>query len=235
MAKKKSTRITVQSKSTGLTFDGHIENIEELVEHFESKWQTQQSSDLHHTLSVFNIIQTTDFKVYKKTFKSNLYRITFGGCCPFDIAGNLADGGRFNIGGAQGAISSKFFKMNKGASIYCASSIACAKSETQFHENGDHFLLSPKKPLVLIDLEKTIANFPSYAALKTDVDSSPLSAIWSLQSVPKVSQVLVTHLRDNYDFDGVVYPSTKYNRGKNISIFIPRGKTGADYLKKKKL
>ena len=235
MAKKKQTRIRVQSKSTGLTFDGHVDSIEELAKHFQDKWQTKQVTDLQHSLTGASIINSTDFKVYKKTFKGNLYRITFGGLCPLDIAGNLSDGGRFNIGGAQGAIASKYFKISKGASIYTAPSLACAKAETQFHENGDHYLLTPKRPLILVDLEKTIQNFPNYKGLKADVDSAPLSAVWSLQSVPMISQILATYIRDNFDYDGIIYPSTKYQRGKNISVFIPKGKKGSDFFKKKKV
>lgn len=233
--KKKQTRITVQSKNTGLTFDGHVDSIEELAKHFQDKWQTQQVSDLQYSLTVYNIIKTTKFKVYKKTIRNNLYRLTFGGCSPFDIAGNLADGGRFNIGGSQGAIASRYFKLQKGACIYCASSLITAKSETQFTKNAEKFLLKPKKPLVLIDLEKIILNFPDYQGLKGDVEKSPLSAIWSLQSVPAVSQILVTYLRNNTDYDGVIYPSTKYLRGKNVAIFVPQGKTGANFFKKTKL
>jgi len=78
-------------------------------------------------------------------------------------------------------------------------------------------------------------NFPIYKGLKADVDKSPLSAIWSLQSVPSVSQLFVTYLRNNTDYDGVIYPSTKYLRGKNIALFIPQGKAGANFFKKTRL
>ncbi len=47
--------------------------------------------------------------------KSNLYRLTFGGCSPFDITGNLADGGRFNIGGATGCNCFKIFQTTEGS------------------------------------------------------------------------------------------------------------------------
>ncbi len=51
--------------------------------------------------------------------------------------------------------------------------------------------------------------FSGYSNLKKDLDISPFSAKWDLQSVPTVSQIFVTYLRDNFDFDGVFYPSTK--------------------------
>ena len=236
MVKKKGGRIKVQSVNTGLTLDGHVEDINELTNLFKDKWQTKQRTDLQYSLTIYRtILSSSNFRIYKKTINKNLYRLTFGNCFPLDIAGSLADGGRFNIGGAQGAIANKFFSMKKGACIYCADSLPCAKAETQFARNADVFLLQPKKPLNLIDLEKTAINFSGYSNLKKDLDISPFSAKWDLQSVPTVSQIFVTYLRDNFDFDGVFYPSTKYARCKNVAIFIPQGKTGANFFKKKKL
>lgn len=233
---KKRGRIRVRSANSGFTLDGHEEDIKTLTGLFEKKWQTRQRRDLQYSLTAYKAILSIDkFRIYKKTINKSLYRLTFGGCSPFDIAGNLADGGRFNIGGAQGAIAGKFFKMKKSACIYCATSIACTKAETQFSQNADIFQLQPKRPLTLIDLEKTAINFPGYSNLKNDLDTSPLSAKWSLQSVPTISHLFATYLRDSFDFDGVFYPSTKYAGCKNIAIFIPQGKTGAHFFKKKKL
>lgn len=236
MAAKKGNRIRVQSADTGFTLDGHEEDIKELTKHFANKWQARQRRDLQHSLAVYKaILSSGRFRLYYKTIHDDLYRIAFGGCSPLDIAGSLADGGRFNIGGAQGAVAGEFFKMKKGACIYCATSIACAKAETQFPQNADISRLRPKKPLKLIDLEKTAINFPGYSNLKRDLDNSPFSAKWSTQSVPAVSQIFATYLRDNFDFDGVFYPSTQYAGCKNIAVFVPHGKTGKDFFKKKKV
>jgi len=236
MVPKKGGRIRVRSVSTGLSLDGYMEDIKDLTNLFENKWQTKQRTDLQHSLTVYRaILSSGKFRIYTKTIRSNLYRLTFGGCSPLDIAGSLADGGRFNIGGAQGAVANRFFKMGKGAYIYCATSIPCAEAETQFARNADIYQLRPKKPFKLINLEKTAMNYPGYSNLKKDIDMSPMSAKWDLQTVPLVSQIFVTYLRDNFNFDGVYYPSTKYEGCKNIAVFIPKGKTGAHFFKKEKL
>lgn len=236
MVKKKSTRIKVSSNQSGLTIDGPVDGFEILSKQLKDKWFLEQKLDLQHNIAFYEKLTKQEVKVYKTTFKTATYRLTFGGCSPLDHAGSLALGGRFNIGGAQHVIAKKFFKLNIGACIYTASSIACAKAEVgQFARNADKYKLTPKKPLKLLNLEKTIQNIKSLPSLKQQVDAAPTAGLWSSQSVPQVSQLLATYLRFKSDFDGLIYPSTRYHRGKIIAIFIPQGKSGSRFFIKKKI
>jgi len=103
--------------------------------------------------------------------------------------------------------------------LYGASSIECARIEAgEFLSNREEYLLKSKKPLNLWDLELVISRALDYPNLKFVVDSSPLSARWELQKVPKISQILGFFLRKKGG-DGLIYPSTK-GPGKIAAIFV---------------
>lgn len=146
-----------------------------------------------------------------------VYRIVYGNYNPISIAGSLAAGGRFNIGGSQ--VSHFFPQLRMEACLYAASSIECAKKEA-----GDPlgkarlFNLKPNHPLKLWDLHYLIHNVLNYPALETHVNISPMGARWDYQKAPKISQILGSFLRKNGG-DGLLYPSTKDKEEKTFAFF----------------
>lgn len=134
------------------------------------------------------------------------YRICFGGLDPLSIAGNLAVGGRFNIGGAQ--LSSDFQTYNMFAAIYTASSLDCAKAETGPSKNPEIYKVSTKKKLKLWDLKSLISSFANSQNILELIEKSPYNTQWRLQKFPTPSQLLSAHLKVAGG-DGLFFPSTK--------------------------
>jgi hypothetical protein len=147
-----------------------------------------------------------------------LYRIVYGGYDPLAIAGSLAAGGRFNIGGAQAFVSFPKYKMH--ACLYAASTRACARKEAgEFLGNPEEYELTPQRPLKLWDLKTIIQNQIAYPSLQTLVDATPLAARWVLQKVPKVSQIIGFILKEKGG-DGLLHPSTKDRKEKVLAFFV---------------
>lgn len=145
------------------------------------------------------------------------FRIIYGELNPLSIAGSLAAGGRFNIGGAQ--VSHFFPHLKMEGCLYTASSLDCAKKEAgEPLGNARFFAIKPKKILNLWDLHLLIRTVFHYPELEAHVNASPLAAIWRYQKVPKLSQILGSFLRKKGG-DGLVYPSTKDKEGLNIAFF----------------
>jgi RES domain-containing protein len=164
-------------------------------------------------------LQNQTFDLGKPTieWEQPAYRIVYGDLNPLSIAGSLAAGGRFNIGGAQ---ANHFFsQLPMEAALYAASSIECAQKEAGAPlGNARFFSLHPHHPLQLWDLHSIICNHLHYQDLETHVNASPLAAIWKYQKVPKLSQLLGSFLRKKGG-DGLVYPSTKEPTGTVLSFF----------------
>ncbi len=164
------------------------------------------------------IEQTPDLGEPSISWKEECYRIVYGGYNPLSIAGSLAAGGRFNIGGAQ--VSHLFPNFSMQGCLYAGSSLTCARKEA-----GDplgkaqEYALKPKKTFHLWDLRLLIAEKLHYPDLKFFVDSTPLSAEWRLQKIPKISQMLAFFLRKKGG-DGLIYPSTKDPQGAVLAFFI---------------
>lgn len=146
-----------------------------------------------------------------------VFRIVYKDFNPLSVAGSLAAGGRFNIGGAQ--MNSFFPHLTIEACLYGASSLQCAKNEVgDFLGKARFFALKPNKIFNLWDLQFLIKNLLLYPRLEASVNSSPLVAIWAYQKVPKISQLLASFLRSKGG-DGLIYPSTKDSEGKILAFF----------------
>jgi len=149
------------------------------------------------------------------SWKNAVFRIVYGGFNPLSVAGSFATGGRFNIGGAQ--INPLFPNFTMQACLYAGSTIECARKEAGLGINQE-YRLTPKKSFKLWDLELLIEEKLTYSSLKSQIDSTPLAAIWALQKVPKVSQILAYYLRKKGG-DGLIYLSTKDSKGKVLAFF----------------
>jgi hypothetical protein len=146
------------------------------------------------------------------------FRIVYGDLDPLSIAGSLAAGGRFNIGGAQ--VNHFFSLMKMEACLYAASSLKCAKKEVgEPLGNARFFALKPQQTLYLWDLRHLILNIFHYKDLEAHVNGSPLAAIWRYQKVPKISQLIASFLRKQGG-DGLAYPSTKDPLGQVLAFFV---------------
>lgn len=151
-------------------------------------------------------------------WKKPVYRIVYGGYHPLAIAGSLASGGRFNIGGAQ--VSALFSNFSMRACIYAASNLECARKEAgELRGMPQEYKLTPARSLFLWDVKMLLEKKINYPGLKEIIDASPLAARWELQKVPKVSQILAHYFRQ-IGGDGLIYPSTKDPKHKILALFI---------------
>lgn len=142
----------------------------------------------------------------------------YGNYHPLTIAGSLAAGGRFNIGGAQ--VSHLFPNFSMRACLYAASTLNCARKEVgEIQGLSQEYCLKPIQTLHLWDLKNLIKNHISYPKIKEIIEKSPLAARWELQKVPKISQILAHYLRQ-HGGDGLIYPSTKDPKQNILAFFI---------------
>lgn len=122
-----------------------------------------------------------------------VYRVVSPGILPLSIAGSLADGGRFNIGGAQQ--HPLFSTIKKSGCLYAASSIKCALAErAQPIGQCDKYKLIPKQQFQLWDLHKVLKKL-DWPGLNDLVNTALIDAIWGYQKVPLIPQLLASHLR----------------------------------------
>jgi hypothetical protein len=151
-------------------------------------------------------------------WRDPIYRIVYRDFDPLSVAGSLADGGRFNIGGAQQLPANVLPGMRKAACLYGASTIHCAKVEAA--EPLGHyrmFRLVPKKPLNLWDLG-AVLSVTKYPGLAARVNATPMSQRWALQKSPLESQILAHHLQD-IGGDGIIHSSQKDANGQVLAFF----------------
>jgi hypothetical protein len=211
--------LQVQSKKSGLThhiddFEGFEKFAESILQKFKTDNQLQLAQSLKFQEAVSAIsLDATFLKTYDQL---ESYRICFNGLEPLSIAGNLACGGRFNIGGAQ---KSEHFDHEMAACIYVASSIECAKAETGPHRNPEVYELSLLKSVKLWDVRSLLIALENSESLIAAIDKSPFNMQWSLQKFPTPSQILGSALR-KIGGDGILYPSTKHEGGIVFGFFV---------------
>lgn len=122
--KKKSKKVPVlqaESKSTGIVhFFGDPEQRSKAIKDYELNYQSRQKSQL---------ITSQSFDSFMKTKKlQTIPDFTVSGDIDiWSVAGSLADGGRFNIGGSQ--LNPVLSHLSKFAALYVASDVACAQAE----------------------------------------------------------------------------------------------------------
>lgn len=96
-------RLTAISAKTGLAHQfGDVRAVEGLINLFVQNYATRMKRDLLVSVPLFEFLRETGrFQPRMERWDKAVFRVVFGGYNPLSIAGSLADGGRFNVGGAQ--------------------------------------------------------------------------------------------------------------------------------------
>lgn len=212
--------LTAHSPATGIIhiFDDLTE-AQRIIQHLKQARQSKLETDLINSLSfwtwikrVGSITRTPDL-----TWNSPVYRLT-AGWSAHSIVGSIADGGRFNIGGAQ--LCPEFSDVKKAGALYTASTLECCYHEISGNPIGklDEYELTPTRQYKLWNLTEVIVEL-NRPGLDDLVKAAPFEAIWAYQKVPLIPQLLAHYLR-GIGGDGLIYPSTKDPDAKNISFFF---------------
>jgi hypothetical protein len=175
-------------------------------------------TDLVNSIAFWNWITAISFNVKPDVeWKEPVFRLTYGGFSPRSIIGSVADGGRFNIGGAQ--LCLELSAVKKAGCLYAASTLSCCYLEASGPTGKpDEFQLAPAKTYMMWDLAKVIANL-NRPGLDDLVKASPMAASWAYQKVPMIPQLLAHYLR-TLGGDGLVFPSTKDSSALNLAFFF---------------
>jgi hypothetical protein len=220
--KKSKLSVTAVSPKSGITHHfNDLDALQALAKSYISKWNAQLEGDLIESMRLWNWLRNQKQQLNNKfiSWQKPIYRIVFGGLDPLSVAGSLAAGGRFNLGGAQIVDEELFPGLQMGACLYGASSIDCAKLEAGIPlGNAELYKLTPTQPLKLWDLETTL-NELSNPTLIELVRRTPMSKRWVLQKTPLFSQLLSTHLR-LLGGDGLVFNSTKLESEMVLAFFV---------------
>jgi len=218
---KHKISIEATSEKTGLT---HVfDDIEKLVNDFEAKRQGRHTVELINGKRFYDWLrkQELDISHYTSLWNKPVYRVVSPGILALSIAGNLADGGRFNIGGAQQ--HPLFSTIKKAGCLYAASSLKCALAErAQPLGQIEKYKLIPQHPFQLWDLRKVI-NGLDWPGLNDSVNSAPIDAIWGYQKVPLIPQLLASYLR-SIGGDGIKFRSVKDSSSFNLAFFFRQDK-----------
>lgn len=210
----------VSSKSGISHFFDDLDALQALAKNYISKRNSQFEIDLIESLRLWNWLQLqtpiqADFLLWEKPF----YRIVYGGFNPLSVAGSLATGGRFNLGGAQYLEEDLFPGVQMGACLYGASSVECAKLEAgSFLGKAELYKIKPKRQQKLWNLENVLRSLQDLSLLEL-VRKVPMSKRWVLQKTPLFSQLISCNLR-SIGGDGLIFPSTKLPTENVIAFFL---------------
>ena len=216
---KKRLGLAATSSKTGIT---HIfsdtSHFEKEIKLLQRARKDQEFKDAVNSLSFFSWLNQQSLKMTPDfEWSSPLYRLVYNGFSPTSIMGSFADGGRFNVGGAQ--LHPRFPSVKKAGCLYLASSIQCCYAEAAPpYGKPEEFEIVPNRTFRLWDLARVIQAL-NRPGLEDLVKSSPTEAIWSYQKVPMIPQLLASHLR-SISGDGLVYASTKDPSAKNFAFFF---------------
>lgn len=218
---KHKISIEATSEKTGLT---HVfDDIEKLVKDFEAKRQGRHTAELINGKRFYDWLRKQDLDLidYATLWNKPVYRVVGPGTLPLSIAGSLADGGRFNVGGAQQ--HPLFSTLKKAGCLYAASSMKCALAERALPLGQiEKYKIIPTRRFQLWDLHKVITGL-DWPGLLDLVNAAPIDAIWGYQKVPLIPQLLASHLR-NIGGDGIKFRSVKDGTGFNLAFFFRQDK-----------
>ncbi len=219
LKRRTQTNLLATSKATGLRHEfGNIKGWEDTINELERR-AAVQPTQIFGSLSFYNWLssQKIDLSYLENEYQDFGYRYAHPKFGPLAIAGNLAMGGRFNIGGAQ--LDKNFPSLKMFSCLYIASSEECAIEEAVKPLGGlQMYKLKPKRTLKLWDLQKVITKL-NYPNLDNQVESSHGEKIWAYQKFPIESQIL-SHYLKNLGGDGIFFGSTKLDGHKNIALFF---------------
>jgi len=191
-----------------------------LAQSLTQSYRVRLQQDLFSALRLHHWLRANPVKMDSVVSWHNpIYRIVYKDFDPLSIAGSLADGGRFNVGGAQQMPSNVMPGLRKAACLYGASTPRCAKLEAADPVgNYRMFRLIPRKSFRLWDL-RSVLSILKYPGLAAQVNATPMSQRWGLQKSPLESQVLAHYLR-NIGHDGIIYDSQKNPEGQVFAFFL---------------
>lgn len=216
---KKIPVVTAQSSNTGIVhFFGNPKEWTNTIKNFEDKYLSKQKSDLITALSFDSFLQSKKIQTIPDyVISGSVFRSVAPAFDVWSVAGSLADGGRFNIGGAQQI--PELPNIRKFSSLYVASSLECTLAETaKPHGKIKCYKMTLKKEMTLWDLNKVITEL-DHPSLKEIINLIPVDAIWGYQKIPMVSQILAAFLKSKGG-NGIIYPSVKMPSEQNISLFF---------------
>jgi hypothetical protein len=163
-----------------------------------------------------------------------VYRIVYGGFNPLSVAGSLATGGRFNLGGAQYLEEDLFPGVQMEACLYGATTIECAKLEAgSFLGNAELYKITPKQPQELWNLENVLQALSDPCLLDL-VKKVPTSKRWILQKTPLFSQLISCLLR-SIGGNGLIFPSTKLPAENIIAFFLKDDQQSQSFFKAERI
>lgn len=207
------------SSKTGIVhvFDS-LKGLEGLARTFERKNYEGRVVDLINALSFWNGINAASPPPFQADviWGQEFFRVCWGNYNPLSIAGSLAAGGRFNVGGAQ--LHSELPDIRMQGCLYGASTQACALAETGPAQGSRMYRILPREPLTLWDLDRVIRHY-ARPGLDDQVKASPMNAEWVMQKVPRVPQLLAHFLRARGG-NGLIYHSTKDTTGGQVLAFF---------------
>ena len=219
-AQERDVVIRAASSRTGIVHVfSSLKGLEELSRTFERKNFEQRTVDLVNAVSFWNGIKSQAALTFGPdiTWTDPFYRVCWGSYDPLSIAGSLATGGRFNVGGAQ--VHSELPEVKMCGALYGASTLNCALAEAGPAKGATRYEIRLKEPLTLWDLERVIRHF-ARPSLDEMVRAAPMNAKWEMQKVPLIPQLLGHHLRV-LGGNGLVFPSTKDPSGsKVLALFV---------------
>jgi hypothetical protein len=219
-AAKRSMTLHATSNCTGLRHS--FKNVEGWEQYSKDRILAKAEKEEEQLLQVvpfFNFIESFagDLSANLKTYNQSVYRFANPMYSPTTIVGSIADGGRFNIGGAQ--VRAEFSSLNKAGCLYTASSKECAMAEAAIpHGTLKMYQLTPKKPLQLWGLNSVIKviNYPNLLDMVKAADGE---ALWVYRKIPAIPQILATKLRA-IGGDGITFESTNFSGHSNIALFF---------------
>lgn len=232
-----TTKLKVKSQQTPLEVEfSNIDALEKIAESYVEKQKQVSKSDLLRVLPFWNWLkgQQAPPQDALTVFKAPLYRIVFNGFDPISIAGSLADGGRYNVGGVQQIDIPGTLTVSKEGALYLADSVQCAQAEAgDFLQNAEYYKIELTRELNLWDVEKLVGHF-SWPGLAEALNLHPYGMKWSLQKVPTISQLLAHQVR-KLDCDGLISGSTKHGDGKVVTLFLLDDVRAGNLLTKTKI
>ena len=212
--------LAAHSAKTGLMHVfGDVAKAQLLANQFKRARKAKLETELVNSIAFWHWIQGLPaiVTVPSITWNQPVYRTT-DGWSPLSVVGSIADGGRFNVGGAQ--LCPELPDVKKVGALYVASSLACCYREMSGNPIGrpDEYELTPTRNFQLWDLTQVITEL-NRPGLEDLVKAAPFEAIWGYQKVPLIPQLLAYYLR-RIGGDGVAFPSTKEPSALNLCFFF---------------
>lgn len=216
-ARKRKRAIYTQTNKLVQEF-GDVDGLERLAEEYVRKQSGANTADLIESTAFYNFLrnESIQFSEYEISWSGPLFRVTTGSYHPLSVAGSLAYGGRYNVGGAQVTAFGDLSGLPAAAVLYFGGNKQTALTEADT-QRPVLYQAKPVRALSLWNINRLIENL-NWASVKTQIEAVPWAANWSLQKCPKVSQILGAHLR-SLGGDGFYCQSVKVPEGVVVGVF----------------